>query len=238
MIWLAAAVLLLVALAPAGFALRRQVRIRGRRDATVELYRAQVGELGRDLGEGRISAGDQATALLEVQRRLLAAEDATEAPPTTADRAPLLLGLVLIPLAALGLYLVGGRPDLPAQPLAARMAEARERTVGEAAMVDQLRAALARVDPGSDQARQGDLLLGNLEAEQGHFGDAAAAWRKALAIKFDPLLAAQAADAATRAEGHVSDASVALFRQALANAAPDAPWRAAVEQRLAQALAQ
>ena len=238
MIWLAAAVLLLVALAPAGLALRRQVGIRGRRDATLELYRAQVGELGRDLGEGRISAADHATALLEVQRRLLAAADATEVPPTTADRGPLLLGLVLIPLAALGLYLVGGHPDLPGQPLAARMAEARDRMVGEAAMADQLRAALARVDPGSDQARQGELLLGNLEAERGHFADAAAAWRTALAIRFDPLLAAQAADAATRAEGHVSDASAALFRQALANAAPDAPWRAAVEQRLGQALAQ
>ncbi len=235
MIWLATVVLLLAALAPAGLALRRRVRIRGRRDATVELYRAQVGELGRDLGEGRISAADHAPALLEVQRRLLAAAEASDVPATEANRAPLLVGLGLVPLVAFGLYFVGGRPDLPAQPLAMRMSAAEKRMADEKTMADQLRAVLAQVDPHSEKAREGELLLGNLEADIGEFAKAADAWRKALAIKFDPLLAAQIADAATRAEGHVSDASAALFRQALAGAPPDAPWRDEVQQRLSQA---
>jgi cytochrome c-type biogenesis protein CcmH len=78
-------------------------------------------------------------------------------------------------------------------------------------------------------------MLGNLEADQGDFAAAADAWRRALAVKFDPLLAAQVADAASRAEGRVSPESAELFRQALANAPPDAPWRGEVEQRLAQA---
>jgi cytochrome c-type biogenesis protein CcmH len=55
-----------------------------------------------------------------------------------------------------------------------------------------------------------------------------------LASGFDPLIAAHAAEAATRAEGHVSPDSAALFRQALAAAPPDAPWRGVVEKRLAE----
>ncbi len=173
-------------------------------------------------------------AVLEVQRRLLAAAEATEAPATASDRGPLILGLTLIPLAAIGLYLIGGRPDLPAQPLAARMKAADQRIVEETAMVDQLHTVLAGIDPHSDRARQGEMMLGNLEASRGNFSAAADAWRKALAVQFDPLLAAEIADATTRVEGRVSEASAALFRQALASAPPDAPWRSEVEQRLDQ----
>jgi cytochrome c-type biogenesis protein CcmH len=228
-------VLLLLVLAPAAWAMRRQVRVRGRREATLALYRAQATELDRDLSEGRISPADHQTAVLEVQRRLLAAADSAEAPARNADRGPLVLGLALIPLAAVGLYLIHGRPDLPAEPIAKRVAAADRRLAEEAGMAAQLRAALAKVDPHSDKARQGELMLGNLEADQGDFAAAADAWRRALAVKFDPLLAAQVADAASRAEGRVSPESAELFRQALANAPPDAPWRGEVEQRLAQA---
>ena len=237
MIWLcvAAAVLLLCALAPAGLALRRRVQFRGRRDAAMALYRAQATELDRDLGEGRISASEHATALLEVQRRLLAASDTQDSPASAADRGPLILGLTLVPMAAVGLYLVAGRPELPSQPLASRITAAEKRLAEEASMADQLRAVLANVDPHSDKARQGEVMLGNLEADQGDFAGAADAWGKALAVKFEPLLAAQVADATMRAEGRLSDASAALFRQALASAPPGAPWRGEVEQRLAQA---
>lgn len=235
MIWVAAAVLLLLALAPAAWGLRRRVRIRGRRDTTLALYRAQAAELDRDLAERRISAIDHATALLEVQRRLLAAAETEDAPAAGSDRAPLMLGLALIPLAAIGLYLVGGHPGMPAQPLAARMNAADRQMAEQAAMAAQLRAALATIDPSSDRARQGEMLLGNIEASQGNFAGAAQAWRQALAVKFEPLLAAQVADATTRVEGKVSPASAALFRQALASAPSDAPWRGEVEQRLAEA---
>ena len=234
MIWLGGAVLLLCALAPAALALRRHVRIRGRRDSTMALYRAQSVELDRDLDEGRISATDHATALLEVHRRLLAAADVSDAPASASDRAPLVLGLALIPMAAIALYLIGGRPDLPAQPIASRMSEADKRMAAEGAMADQLRTVLAGIDPHTEKARDGEMLLGNLEANRGDFAAAANAWRLALSVKFEPLLAAQVADATSRAEGRVSDASAALFRLALATAPADAPWRSEVEQRLAE----
>ncbi len=235
MIWVAAAVLALLALAPAAWSLRGRVRVRERGQATVDLYRAQLAELDRDLAEGRIAPSDHATALLEVQRRLLAASDApgrtaAAAPP---DRGPLVLGMVLVPMAALALYLVSGRPELPAQPLAARMLDADRQSAETDGMVDQLRAALATIDPHSERARQGEVMLGNIEASRGRFADAASAWRSALDQRFDPMLAVLVADAASRAEGRVSENSAALFRRALAAAPSDAPWRNEVEQRLA-----
>ncbi len=233
MIWLAAAVLALCALAPAAWAMRRRVHVRGRTEASVALYRAQMVELDRDLAERRIAPAEHATATLELQRRLLAAAGTADRAPTVPDRAPLLLGLVLVPLLALGLYLVGGRPDLPAQPLRARM-EAADRRMAQANVVaTQLRAALAVLPPASKEAMEAELLLGNVESGQGHFAEAAQAWGKALSQRFDPTLAVMVADANSRAEGRISPASAALFRQALAAAPADAPWRSEVEQQLA-----
>ncbi len=225
--------LALFTLAPAGWALRRHVLVRGRNEASVALYRAQILELDRDLAEGRIAAREHATAMLELQRRLLAASDAAERPGHAPERAPLLLGLVLVPLLALALYLVGGRPGLPAQPLGARLAAADQRMAEANQAVAQLRAALATVDPNSRQAREGELMLGNVQASQGRFAEAAEAWRKALAQRFDPTLAAMVADATSRAQGRISPDSAALFRQALAAAPANAPWRGEVEQQLA-----
>ena len=79
------------------------------------------------------------------------------------------------------------------------------------------------------------MLLGRAEAENGDFAAAASAWRAALAARFDPALAAAAAEAETRAAGRVDPAAADLFRQALAKAPADAPWRALAEQRLAEA---
>jgi hypothetical protein len=77
------------------------------------------------------------------------------------------------------------------------------------------------------------VLLGSVEEARGNDAAAAAAYRMALRGKFEPTIAARAAEAAVRAEGGVSESSAALFRRALA-AAPDAPWREVVQQRLQQ----
>ena len=61
------------------------------------------------------------------------------------------------------------------------------------------------------------------------------AWRTALATRFDPTLAAEAAEAITETEGRVTDEAAALFRRALVEAPADAPWRAMAQKRLAEA---
>lgn len=244
MIWLAVLALSAVALAPLAAGLRGRVAARGRRDSALALHRAQLAELDRDLAEARIGPAEHANAVLEVQRRLLATGDAPDeatAPggvggavsgAERASRASILAALLIVPVAALGLYWLGGSPGLPSVPAAERRAEAERRAAEASALAERLRQGLERVDPRSEQARQGQVLLGGLEQARGNDAAAAAAWRAALEVRFDAALAVQAAEAATRAEGRVSEASAALFRRALEAAPPDAPWRPFVERRL------
>jgi cytochrome c-type biogenesis protein CcmH len=237
MIWLALLVLAAAAVAPLAWSLLRTARAIGRREADVALHRAQLAELDRDLAEGRIGPAEHAAAVLEVQRRLLAAAEPAraEAPETgRRSRTPLLATVLLIPVAALLLYLPGGHPELPAQPLAERMAKAKQRMRQAAALIGELRQRLATLDPHSERAREGYVLLGNFEDASGNLPAAAEAWRKALDARFDPTLAAQTAEAITRVRGSVTPEAAALFRRALAEAPSDAPWRQIAEQRLAE----
>ena len=228
MIWLAILVLAALALAPLALVLRRRTAAHGGRDPAIALHRDQLAELDRDLAEGRILPAEHTTAKLEVQRRLLHAAGETEDAARPGSRAPVIAALALVPVLAFGLYVVGGSPGLPG-------ASSREaRSAEEETLVAQLRERLAAMDPRTDQARQGFVLLGNIEESRGNDAAAAAALRAALQARFDPVLAARAAEAATRAEGGVSDSTASLYRRALAAAPPDAPWRQMVEQRLAE----
>ena len=233
MIWIAIVLLALAALAPLAVALDRRAAARGSRDPAVDLHRAQLVELDRDLAENRILPSEHATAKLEVQRRLLAAADMPEAGPRLGSRAPVLAVAVLVPIAALGLYLVGGSPSMQSVRPGSGEAQA-QRAMEEEALIGQLRQRVDAMDPNTDQARQGLVLLGNVEESRGNAAAAATAWRRVLATRFDATLAVRTVDAATRAESGLSPASEALLRRALAAAPPDAPWREAVETRLKQ----
>ena len=234
MIWLAIVLLAAIALAPLALSLRRTAAARGRQEAAVALHRAQLAELDRDLADGRIAAAEHANAVLEVQRRLLAVAGGTETAPRISSRGPVLIALVLVPLGGLVLYLLGGSPELPAVPLADRIAAARERETREATLIGQLRQRLSQIDPHSEQARQGYILLGNAEASRGRLQEAADAWRTALAARFDPTVAAEAAEALTEAHGRVDDEAASLFRRAIAESPADAPWRPMAQKRLSE----
>ncbi len=229
MIFVLIALVALAVLAPVLLGLRGRVESRGARDLAVDLHRTQLRELDRDLAEGRILPAEHETAKLEVQRRLLAAAAAEEAAPRMGARWPVIATVVIVPLAAAGLYAVSGsKPMMPSSSGGGEQSRAAE----EATLIDGLRAQLSLMDPNTDKARQGFALLGSVEEQRGNDAAAAQAFRMALQGKFDPTIAARAAEATVRAEGGVSESSAALFRRALAAAPPDAPWRAYVEQRL------
>ena len=136
---------------------------------------------------------------------------------------------------AAGLYMVRGQPGLPAMPLSARMAEAERQGKQAEQLVATLRQKLAGMDQHSETARQGYVLLGNAEDGRGNLAAAAEAWRHAVEIRFEPGLAALAAEAQTQVEGGMVDRdSAELFARALAEAPPDAPWREVVQKRLTQ----
>lgn len=221
-----------LALTPLALGLRRQGSVRGRRGAAMALHRAQLAELDRDLAEGRIGPTEHDAAALEVQRRLLAAAALEEATPQRGSPAPVLIALLMVPFGALALYLVNGMPNMPSMPIAERRAIDAAQEKRAEALIGQLRARLALIDPHSPQAREGYILLGNAEAERAHWQAAATAYNEALAAGFDPTTAAKAAETMTRAAGKVTPEAAALFRRALAAAPADASWRSLVEQRL------
>ena len=92
----------------------------------VEVYHDQLEELKRDEATGLIGAGEAELARAEVARRLIAASKAEArsgaSPTQRRNRLAQAFVIVLLPAIGLCLYLVTGRPELPAQPLAERLA--------------------------------------------------------------------------------------------------------------------
>ena len=260
--WMPLILLALAALLPLAVAVLRPRAARGRREADVALYRAQLAELDREREAGRLDEAGHRAARVEVQRRLIAAADQAEAGATPA-RSPALLVAVLplIAAAGVGLYLLRGSPGMPSAPYDLR-AEAMAR---DEQILATLRERLAMLDPRSEQARQGWVLLGNAERSRGRAQQAIEAWTRAIEARFDVALAGdiaemeiergRAADAAgwiTRGlEAAPNDprlrflaglaeaesgrpANARALWQALLNDSPaDAPWRAMLERRLA-----
>jgi cytochrome c-type biogenesis protein CcmH len=202
MIWIGFIVLSLIVMTPFVVAQTR-IRLRGRRDAAMTLYRAQLVELENEGERGRIGPAEQAQARLEIERRVLTMASAVEEALPRPGRIGWLLPalIVLLPLGGLALYLPGATPNMPAAPLAPRVAAAQEQMQEDQAMLSMLQAKIATLDPHGAQARQGYVLLGNLEANMDDPSAASAAWAKALAIRPDPRLAAlkAQADAAAKA---------------------------------------
>lgn len=241
MIWLCLALVAACALAPLAWFVWRGGQLRGRRDAALALHRAQLGELDRDLAQGRVMPAEHAAAKLEVQRRLLAEAEASEAGPARSSPMTLFVVTALVPAVALLLYVgAGGAPNYAARQDAASQAaqasELRTRdTARDEVMVGRLREALAKMDSHTDTARRGYVMLGRAELSLGHLPEAAEAWRQALAQHFEPTLGAETAEVITEAEAHVTPEAAGLFRRALSEAPPDAPWRQAAEKRVAEA---
>ena len=234
MIWLWLAVVAGVALLPLAWFGWQGGRLRGRRDAALALHRAQLGELDRDLAQGRLMPAEHEAARLEVQRRLLAEAEQTEAAPARSGPLGVVLVALLVPATALILYVAaGGAPDYAARQAA--QATIGQDTARDEAVTARLREALAKMDPHTDTARRGYVMLGRAELSLGHLPQAADAWRQALAQRFEPDLGAQTAEVISEAEAHVTPEAAALFKRALAEAPANAAWRQAAERRLSEA---
>ncbi|WP_428696188.1 c-type cytochrome biogenesis protein CcmI [Stappia sp.] len=175
-----AALAVLVPLARAG---RAQARAGAAHDA--EVYKAQLDEVGRDLDRGLISKEAAVAARTEIARRLIAADQAATRGETAEPgdggrlrlRAVQVLAIVLVPLAAIGAYLAFGAPDIPDQPLVARLqAPAQDRSLPE--LVARVEQHLAK-DP--EDGRGWDVLA-PVYMRLGRPEDAAAAYAAAIRL--------------------------------------------------------
>ncbi len=232
MIWLALLGVAVLAMMPLAWAVLAGFRVRDRRDAALALHRAQLDELDRDLAEHRLLPTEHAAARLEVQRRLLAEADASEAGARSSGPLPVVLTACLVPVVAVVLYAAHGTPDYRRQ--AAFAAQVRASGQDEA-LIARLRATLLTLDPHAEATRRGYVMLGRAELSVGHLPEAASAWRSALTVRFEPDLAAETAEVISEAEARVTPEAAELFKRALAEAPADVPWRKDAEKRVSEA---
>ncbi|MEI6160500.1 MAG: c-type cytochrome biogenesis protein CcmI [Roseococcus sp.] len=258
--WLALGLVAALILSPLAFTVLRPPRPRGRGEADVALFHAQLAELETQRAEGRLDEAAFKSATVEVQRRLLAAPSPEQLKADARPSILLLAALVLVPVAGVMLYVERGFPDMPSATLTVR----QEADAQDEAMLTQLRARLATADPNTQVGRQGFILLGNAERNRGRLPEAVAAWERALAGGFDIGLAGDVAeieiernepanalrwinralsmqpqDARLRFLAGLAEARAGrneqargIWSQLLADAPADAPWRNIVEERL------
>ena len=192
------------------------------------IYRAQLAELRQETESGEIAAADAEEARREIARRLLAADAAekTAVGPGLKRETVIGLGLTLIvPVAALVLYVSLGRPDLPGQPLASRDMDAAMRNAPLDEVAESLFQRLA-MDPGH---AEGWLLLARTYMRLERYDEAASAYGRAidlLAEKADAGLFSAYGEALTLAAGgRVTDAATQAFTAAQRLDPKDPPSR-------------
>jgi cytochrome c-type biogenesis protein CcmH len=188
-----------------------------------DVYRDQLGELQRDRAEGRISAEEAEAARAEIARRLIATEN--EAAPATgqgsrsARRGTALAALVGIPVLTLVVYLGLGAPNLPGQPLAARLAAPT--------VPDDIDVLLAKVEehlaqnPGDGRGWE---VIAPVYLRLGRMDEAATAYRNAIRL-LGPTAARQTGlgEAILASEEGVVTADARRAFEAATAADPSAP---------------
>ncbi|MCB1488855.1 MAG: c-type cytochrome biogenesis protein CcmI [Bauldia sp.] len=160
-----------------------RTRQAGRRlaEQEVSVYRDQLGEIDRDVERGLIARSEADAARNEIARRLIkAGSDVPEAGETEpaaprAERSRQIAGIlavVVMPIAAVGLYLYVGSPDLPDAPLEARLSAPPEQQDTAALLV---RVEKHLVDNPDDA--QGWQVVAPVYVRMGRYDAAANAYR-------------------------------------------------------------
>ncbi|MBU0724424.1 MAG: c-type cytochrome biogenesis protein CcmI [Alphaproteobacteria bacterium] len=193
MLWIAIGLLTALAVAAIAWPLRqaRGQAAADRRDYGLEVYKAQLQEIERDLSSGVLSADQASAARLEVQRRLLAESHRPPAASGIARGLPLYraFGLAVIggilPLGAVMLYLALGSPGAPDMPLVSRQAEFAAVAQGTESLETEIASLRQRLteQPGD---LEGWLALGETLRALERYADSAEAYRRAAHISSDP----------------------------------------------------
>jgi cytochrome c-type biogenesis protein CcmH len=193
---------------------------RARYDRAV--YRDQLAEVERDLARGIVRPDDAAAARREIERRILAAADESEAPAVSASKPALaaILGVVAAAFAFV-LYLALGSPNMPEVP----MAKGGPPPAQDAA-IENMVAGLATQLHDNPKNLQGWLMLGRSYAVLGENAKAADAYDHALQLKPDDpdiaLSEAAALLAGLKIGDPVPTRAVALLRTVMTKE-PDQP---------------
>ncbi len=151
--------------------------------ADMDVYRQQLDELADDVAQGRVGPAEAKMTRAEIARRLIAAERSAGAAHAAAGgsglrrRVVAILGLLAVPVFSLSLYMFTGAPEMPGQPLAARIAAA-SGDQGIEALVGRVEDHLAR----NPEDGSGWEVLAPVYMRIGQPAEAVTAWRNAIRI--------------------------------------------------------
>ncbi len=145
----------------------------------LSIYRDQMSEVDRDLGRGLIAESEAEAARTEIGRRLIRAGIPEVVKAAGRRSGPRIAAVVAIaaPVLALGIYLALGSPDLPDQPLAARLSTPLEQQ-DVAALVARVEAHLAT----NPEDGAGWEVIGPVYLRMGRYDDAVRAFGNALRL--------------------------------------------------------
>ena len=186
------------------------------RAADEAVYRAQLEEVDRDLQRGLVDVEQAEAARTEIARRLLAAHrqnsGAASTAGTGAARLVQLLASLLLPAAALGLYLWLGSPHQPDQPL-----EARLQSDPQGQPVEVLVARVERHLAANPQDGQGWDVLAPVYMSLGRAQEAARAYANAIRLNgaSEPRESSYGEALVVAAEGLVTAEARAAFDRAV-----------------------
>lgn len=182
--WIVAALLTLAAslvvLVPLS---RERVTVRSTADNDLEVYRDQLAEVDRDIQRNLIDRTEAEQAKAEIGKRILRLAGTGGAGQPAARRASALVGglaVLAIPLVSWGVYGLLGSPDLPSQPLEARLAKAPSQSTPDELVARAERA--LRKSPGDGR---GWDALAPVYQRLGRANEAVFAYRNAIRLLGD-----------------------------------------------------
>ncbi|PWK75729.1 c-type cytochrome biogenesis protein CcmI [Aminobacter sp. AP02] len=180
--WVIAAVLTLGASLAVLLPLTRQAEGEADNSHDLEVYRDQLGEVDKDAARGLIAPSDADLARAEIARRIIKF-DAEDAPRSKggsqlASRLVGVVAVLAIPVLSWSVYTVIGSPDVPSQPLSARLSQKPADT-----SIDELIArAEAHLVANPSDGRGWDVLA-PVYLRMGRADDAITAYRNAIRIE-------------------------------------------------------
>ena len=117
LLWLVLGAMTLVAALILAWPLFDGRRFKNDSSFALAVYRDQLSEINRDAARGVLEEPQAKAAQIEIERRILALDDAPKFQPAKAPTPVAIIAMaVVLPLAAFGLYLRLGTPGLPGAP--------------------------------------------------------------------------------------------------------------------------
>ncbi len=181
----------------------------------IEVYRDQLTEIDADASRGLIEASEAAEARAEIGRRILKVHSPGETGRTrleTVGKWLVTASVVLVPLLSWGIYSVTGSPNLPGQPLQARL----EKNPAESSISELVAQAEGHLAQNPEDGRGWDAIA-PIYVRVRRYDDAVGAYQNAIRINGANARRQAGLGEALTATGRglVSDEARTAFHQAL-----------------------